>query len=448
MSLISGINGFIKDRFNLERDQEVYPEVIESIRKNIFFRGTNLWVLMFAIFIASIGLNINSTAVIIGAMLISPLMGPIMGLGLGAGIMDFRLIRLAAYNFLIAIVIGLIVSAIYFYLTPLSEAHSELLARTTPSVYDVFIALFGGLAGIIATSSREKGNVIPGVAIATALMPPLCTAGYGLATGNIYFFLGAIYLFFINSVFICLGTFLIVRFLKFPKHRYADVRTGRRMRTWIIVIVILTFIPSVIIAYYMIRREIFDANAGRFISKELMFEGNVVLEKKIDAASRSIEVVYLGKEVSPELVANAKKKLPDYHLQNADLKITQGLKELSSTDVTDIKAQIIEELYQKNQVALLSKDEKINLLEEELSKYQSGYLSGTVLKEIRALFPQVAEVSLTRALLSTARAETPDTVSLVYIKLSRALKKDDIRRLEKWLATRIEGDKIKLVIEK
>lgn len=439
---------FFKGRFNLEKNKEEYGEVIDAITRNIYFRGTNLWVLIFAIFIASIGLNVNSTAVIIGAMLISPLMGPIMGIGLGAGINDFRLMKLSAYNFLVAIVISLISSTLYFLLSPLSEAHSELLARTTPTVYDVMIALFGGFAGIIATSSKEKGNVIPGVAIATALMPPLCTAGYGLAVGNLFFFMGAIYLFFINSVFICLATFLIVRFLHFPRHKYRDERTGHRMRLLIWVIVIVTFIPSVIIAFYMIRRNVYETNASRFIAKEMIFEGNTIIEKKIDAATTTIKVVYIGKGVNPDLLENAKKKLKDYHLVNTNLKITQGMKELTSSDITNMKSQIIEDLYKKNQELLLTKDEKINLLERELTKYQSGYLSGTMLNEIRALYPQVEEVSFTKALLSSTKSKPPDSVNLVYLKFNRNIGKAELRRLESWLLLRVGGDKIKIVIGK
>lgn len=438
---------FFKDRFNLEKNKEECGEVIDAISRNIYFKGINLWVLMFAIIIASIGLNVNSTAVIIGAMLISPLMGPIMGIGLGAGINDLRLIRLSAYNFLIAIIISLISSTIYFLLSPLNEAHSELLARTTPTVYDVFIALFGGLAGIVATSSKEKGTVIPGVAIATALMPPLCTAGYGLAVGNMFFFAGAIYLFFINSVFICLGTFLIVRFLRFPRHQYHDQSTGHRMRLWIWLIVIITFVPSVIIAYYMIRRNVFETNANRFVAKEMMFEGNTIIQKSIDAGARSIKLVYIGRGVDPELLENARKKLVDYHLVNANLNINQGMKELTSSDITDMKSQIIEELYKKNQVTILSKDEKITLLEKELTKYQSGYLSGTTFNEIRALFPQVVEASLTRALLSKSKSKLPDTVNLVYLKFSRKARNYEIRRLEAWLHERMPRETVKIIVE-
>jgi len=438
---------FLQNRFNLEKNKEEHREVIDSIARNIFFRGTNLWVLIFAVIIASVGLNMNSTAVIIGAMLISPLMGPIMGIGVGAGINDLRLMRLSAYNFLVAIAISLIASTTYFLLSPLSEAHSELLSRTTPTVYDVIIALFGGFAGIIATSSKEKGNVIPGVAIATALMPPLCTAGYGLAVGNLFFFLGAIYLFFINSVFICLATFLIVRFLRFPMRQYHDPNTEHRVRFLIWVIVFITFIPSVVIAFYMVRRNVFETNANRFCAKEMMFDGNTIIEKKIDPVKKTISLVYAGQGVNPELLDIARKKLSDYHIANADLRIRQGIKDLSVTDLTNMKSQIIEDLYKKNQEALLSKDEKIELLEKELTKYQSGYLSGTMLNEIRALFPQVEEVSFTRALLSIAENKTPDTVNLVYLKFNHKVRKDDIQRLETWLHKRTGGDKIKIIVE-
>ena len=217
LRLFSTFREFLKDRFNLEEDKANENEIIDSIKKGVEFRGINLWVLIFAIFIASIGLNVNSTAVIIGAMLISPLMGPIMGIGLGIGINDFDLIKKAYKNLAIATVIGVATSAIYFLISPISDAQSELLARTTPTIWDVMIALFGGLAGIVATTRKSISNVIPGVAIATALMPPLCTAGFGLATGNLSFFFGAFYLYFINSVFISLSSFIIVRFLKFQK---------------------------------------------------------------------------------------------------------------------------------------------------------------------------------------------------------------------------------------
>lgn len=231
LRLIVLLREIIHDRFNLEEDKASEDEIIENVKKGIEFKGMNLWVLIFAIFIASIGLNVNSTAVIIGAMLISPLMGPIMGIGLGIGINDFELIKKSYKNLGVAVLISVITSTFYFLITPLSDAQSELLARTTPTIWDVFIALFGGLAGIVAATRKSISNVIPGVAIATALMPPLCTAGYGLATGTLSYFLGAMYLFFINSVFISLATYLIVRFTKFHKKEFLDPLREKKSKT-------------------------------------------------------------------------------------------------------------------------------------------------------------------------------------------------------------------------
>jgi len=201
---------------NLESDRTKFDEIHQSIEKDIEFRGTNLWILFFAILVASVGLNMNSTAVIIGAMLISPLMGPINGMGYSLATYDFHLFRRAVKNFTFAVIAGLLASTLYFSVSPISTAYSELLARTSPTIYDVLIALFGGMAGIIAISAKNKGNVIPGVAIATALMPPLCTAGYGISTKQVNFFFGAIYLFTINTVFIALSSVIMSKVLKFP----------------------------------------------------------------------------------------------------------------------------------------------------------------------------------------------------------------------------------------
>ena len=201
-SPFDSLRRFLRDRFDLGEDSALQDEVVDNIFRGVDFRGTNLWVLIFATFVASLGLNVNSTAVIIGAMLISPLMGPIMGMGLSVGINDFDLLKRSVRNFGFMVLVSILTSTLYFVVSPLSGAQSELLARTVPTTYDVLIAFFGGLAGIVAQSRRDRtSTVIPGVAIATALMPPLCTAGYGLATLQLNYFLGAFYLFFINTVF-------------------------------------------------------------------------------------------------------------------------------------------------------------------------------------------------------------------------------------------------------
>jgi uncharacterized hydrophobic protein (TIGR00271 family) len=437
---------FLKDRFNLGEEQAGTEDVAQSIRQSIYFRGTNLWVLIFAIFIASLGLNMNSTAVIIGAMLISPLMGPIMGIGLGVGINDFKLIKTAAWNFLIAIIISLFASTLYFWMTPLSEAHSELLARTTPTVYDVLIALFGGLAGIVATSSKSRGNVIPGVAIATALMPPLCTAGYGIAVGNLYYFGGALYLFFINSVFICLATLLIIRFLRFPVVHYPDPSTARRVRIWITLIVILTLLPSVYIAYRIVGENIYETNASRFITSELNFPGSVIINRKIDPGSRTIEVVMVGKPIGEDLIVHARTKLVQYGLNNTQVKVNQGDAGLEVAELASMKSEIIEELYQKNQALLVDKEERIRFLESEIGKNQ--LLAGTLGREIQALVPDARELSITRTLMISEGSKQPDTVYLAYIKLSRKAKSGDIGRMENWLKQRLPEHPVKLVLVK
>lgn len=228
------IKQFFGEYLDLRKDKDNEALIVESIRNGVEFKGTNLWILIFAIFIASLGLNVNSTAVIIGAMLISPLMGPIMGVGLAIGQNDFELLKRSLKSYLVATVFSVITSTIYFSLTPLDEVQSELLARTSPTIYDVLIALCGGLAGIIALSTKEKGNVIPGVAIATALMPPLCTAGFGLATGNLLYFLGAFYLYFINSVFISLATFIGVRVMHFQRKEFVDKEREKLVKKYML----------------------------------------------------------------------------------------------------------------------------------------------------------------------------------------------------------------------
>ncbi len=273
--LFMSIKNFLADRFSLHEDSAHDTEIIDSISRNVEFKGSNLWSLIFAIFIASIGLNVNSTAVIIGAMLISPLMGPIMGVGLGMGINDIELIRRALKNLLIAVIISVSVSAFYFMVTPLHEAQSELLARTTPSIWDVLIAIFGGLAGIMSGTRKEKGNAIPGVAIATALMPPLCTAGFGIATGNWYYFLGAFYLFFINSVFICISSYLIVRYMKLPKKAFEDKKREQRVMRYILSVIIITALPSIYLTYKIVDKSIFESNANSFVKNEFHFKNTI-----------------------------------------------------------------------------------------------------------------------------------------------------------------------------
>lgn len=263
-----GLRHVLAHRFSLFADKAEDGKIERRIRDGVELSGATPWILIFAIFVASIGLNVNSTAVIIGAMLISPLMGPIMGVGLGIAVYDFDLVKRALFNLGIATLISLVVSALYFSVSPLQEAQSELLARTTPNVWDVLIAFFGGLAGIVGVTRKDKSNVIPGVAIATALMPPVCTAGFGIATRQWSFVGGALYLYTINCVFIGLATAIGLRVLKLKRHRFANSAVERRVKLSLLVIALGTAVPSAYLAIDLVNDEVFKSNARKFVAQE------------------------------------------------------------------------------------------------------------------------------------------------------------------------------------
>lgn len=449
LRLLVLVKEILHDRFNLEEDKAREEEIIENVKKGIEFKGMNLWVLIFATFIASIGLNVNSTAVIIGAMLISPLMGPIMGIGLGIGINDFELIKKSFKNLGISVLISVITSTLYFILTPLSDAQSELLARTTPTIWDVFIALFGGLAGIVAATRKSISNVIPGVAIATALMPPLCTAGFGLATGSLSYFFGAFYLFFINSVFISLATYIIVRFLKFQKKEFLDPLKEIKVKRSIVAVVILTVIPSIFMAYNIVNRTFIEKNAQKFISSELNFPNTQIVSKKIsfDSSKVKIEVFILGSPIESSLIDIAKQKLPKYKLKDADLVIKQGVSEGSKVDISALRAGVIEELYKKNEDIIKNKDKQIQLLENQLELYsQNQFNVEEISKEVKALFNNVAELSVQRSFVMNFKENKIDTVTIGYIRFNSPVSGPEKRKLTNWLKERTNSEKFKLII--
>jgi len=323
----------IFDNFKLNSERENHQTVIRSIEKGVVFKGTNLWILVFAIFIASLGLNVNSTAVIIGAMLVSPLMGPIMGLGLGMAINDLALLKKSLINYLFAAGVGLVTSTIYFLISPINDAHSEILARTIPNIYDVLIAFFGGLAGILATSSKLKGNVIPGVAIATALMPPLCTAGYGLATLQLHFFVGAFYLFLINSVFIALSTLITLRFLRYPFKKLPIERDEVKAKRLVWATVMVTLLPSLYFGYTLVQENKFTLKANDFINNETNFKEDYLLSKIIDFKDKSIILTFGGRKINEIEIDSIKMKLKEYRLESTNLVIKQGFASLGVGDI-------------------------------------------------------------------------------------------------------------------
>lgn len=451
--LLSSLTHFLKDRFNLDTDQADEKETIEYIRKGVEFKGTNLWILIFAIFIASIGLNVNSPAVIIGAMLISPLMGPILGIGVSVATFDIEMLNRSYKNFAMATVISILTSTLYFSISPLSDARAELLARTTPTIWDVLIAFFGGLAGIVAGSRKEKSNAIPGVAIATALMPPLCTAGYGLATGNLYYFLGAFYLYFINSVFITLATFVIVRFLKYPRKEFVDSATERRVKTIMMAVTIVTIIPSIYLGYNVVRHSIFERNASLFINQELQFSHARVINRNIvmDGEKPTIEVTLFGEPVAEEMLENARLKLKNYNLEEAELIVFQGYEDKNMDEhsiQTAIRSGVVEELYRINAELLQSKDDKIRLLENEIIKLRQTAATATeIAPEIKALNPQVREFCIQRTLLTKMDSLTSDTVHLAFMKFARRPPRSELNKLESWIKARLKTSRVVIVAQ-
>lgn len=435
----------VKGYFNALPYKENEEETIQEISRGVTFHGANLWILVFAVFIASLGLNVNSTAVIIGAMLISPLMGPIVGMGLAVGINDSRLLSRSLKNYLVATTISVITATIYFLLTPLTEAQSELLARTSPTLYDVLIALCGGAAGILALSVGGKGNVIPGVAIATALMPPLCTAGYGLAMGNFSFFFGAFYLFFINTVFIALATFVGVRMLRFRQNQQTDATCSSKMNKYIIVIVVLTMLPAAYMTVQIIRESVLDSNMRRFTKNELTFKATQILSQRRDEKTKLLEIVALGKPITAEEIKQAQARLANYQLGDYRLHIIQGAHSDSLLLSQTIQAGAGQSGTDNQK--LLMQAEQVSRLEEQLKGYaQYSQMGVDIRHEVKAVYPAVASISLSR--VTEARTDTSSARQyvLAVVGSPKGLDKTERKQLQNWLKVRTKADSLRLLI--
>ena len=428
---------FLKNLLNLHQGEEKKEKVIEDILSNISFRGSNLWVLACAILIASIGLNVNSTAVIIGAMLISPLMGPIVGAGFALATYDFDLLKKTGRSLLIATVVSLIVSFIYFYISPFKDVQSELLARTSPTIYDVLIAFVGGLVGAISLTREDKGNPIPGVAIATALMPPLCTAGFGLATGNISYFLGAFYLYSINCFFIGIATFLIIKYLKYTPKNTGNEALNKRLRVVITTLVILIVTPSLYLAYSLLEEKKFHENVAHYITAEFENSGYTIIYKKIryNTNPKSIELAFLDKKFSDEELKTLQSNLKNFKLLNTELIVRQKESEIDKEILSEIN---------KNKSSLSSKDVMINQLKEELAQYK--YNDPTFAKEMQVLFPNIERFYFGKLTDFSGKDNTSLTTVMIYtpkketIKGKEVAKEVDTQKLQQWLAEKF-GDK-------
>lgn len=419
----------------------------QAIRDGVSFKGTNILILIFAIIIASLGLNTNSTAVIIGAMLISPLMGPIIGMGLGLGIEDFDLLKRALRNLVVAAGFSVIAATVYFLISPVSEGHSELLARTSPTIYDVFIGFFGGAAGIFAIGSKNKGNVIPGVAIATALMPPLCTVGYGLATLQMNYFFGALYLFLINSVFICIATFVGVKAMKYHRAATADTLRAKKMRRIVYTAAVLTLLPSIYLTYTMLRNERFQQNADRFVAAECRFPSTQVLSHSstFHDGHKTINITLIGRilpQDSLELALSG--RLHYYGLQGAELNIVQG--DDSGLRNPEGAGHSVSQIYELAQNALVQKQTAIDSLREVLHmRMEQDSISARLAPELRVIFPQVAEIAVTRAVFGEIATGQLDTANIALIRYDRPITPAQRTELRRYLQARLRVDSIRLV---
>ena len=434
----------IKTRFNALPDKEDEEETINQIRSGVYFRGSNLWVLIFAIFIASLGLNTNSTAVIIGAMLISPLMGPIIGMGLAIGINDLELLKSSIKNYMVATVISVLTATIYFVITPLTEAQSELLARTSPTLYDVLIALCGGAAGILALSTKGKGNVIPGVAIATALMPPLCTAGYGLAVSNLYYFFGAFYLFFINTVFICLATYIGVRMLKFTPKTFLDQTRMKKVQRYIVTLVVLTMLPAAYMTVHIIKRSIYDNNATKFVKNELSFNGTQIISQNLNEKDKRLNIVAVGKQISDSDITRASKRLAQYNLESYTLNVIQG----SQSDSLIKKFSNVTTTTEVSKQKLLEQSAQISTLETQLAQYTNyESLGKEVSREVSTIFPNITKISIANVIESRTDTAQYTRYILTVIESNKKMEAADTYRLQKWLKARTKSDSIRVIVD-
>lgn len=438
----------LSSAFSLESDSATPEDIRETILSGARVRGTNMCILMLAIFVASIGLNMNSTPVIIGAMLISPLMGGIMAIGYGIALNDLKLARNASLGLIFQVLICIITSNLYFSLTPILTAHSELLARTNPTIWDVLIAIFGGLAGIIGVTRKEKTNVLPGVAIATALMPPLCTAGYGIATRSLTFFAGAMYLFFINSFFICISTVTVIKLMRLPKQKFIDSKAHRKVRHTIYIIAIITVLPSIYLAYQIVKESVFDNNIEQYISREFVFDGTQVVKSYVDKDTKEIEVALLGKRLDESAINSLNASLKDYNLSDMKLVVTQT--ELSEGVTFEDIQSLIEKEY--NQKTSNTQQEDIENLKSDLVKYKAQILEyqtydfdiESITKELRVLYPQIKNCSVGQ-LKSWDNAENQSVTNVVAnISTSTPLTYEQKLQLTAWLETKTNKQPIYL----
>ncbi len=446
MSIFGVLKSKLQSYFNLtpylEDEHTARQEIIDAVS----FRGPNIIILILAILVASLGLNTDSTAVIIGAMLISPLMGPIIGIGLGTGTYDFALIKRSARNLFMAAAFSVMASTVYFLISPVAEGHSELLARTSPTIYDVLIGFFGGGAGFVAVACKQKGNVIPGVAIATALMPPLCTAGYGLATWQLQYFSGALYLFLINSIFIATATLIGVKLFKFRQATIVDPVRKKRIKRIVYAIIIVTLLPSVYLTAQMITESFFVSGAGKFVENNMNYPNTQVFAQKayMKKWQKYLDVTLIGERVnidSLQLSLTAQmQSMP--MLSGTHLKVTQGFSTFSErfsaspTSVNDVFTAAMAQI--ENQNAVIDSLKRLILRRENFDS-----ISYAIAPELQVLFPEITGIALSRTLECDVATRKVEEVNIALISHGRPLR--DLATVRRYIETRTGLDSLRII---
>lgn len=438
------LRNFMHGRFDLRSDSASQESVVEDVRKGIEFSGTNLWVLIFAVFIASLGLNVNSTAVIIGAMLVSPLMGPIIGIGLSLGINDFEMLKIAWRNFLLMVIVSLATSVVFFVISPISVAQSELLARTNPTTYDVLIAFFGGLAGMVAQTRKDRAvTVVSGVAIATALMPPLCTAGFGMATGSAHIFFGALYLFTINTVFIAAATYLVVLFLRYEKKTILDPVRQKKNNRYVALVIALVGVPSILFGVNIVRRTAFEENVKRYVAKVFQYNKTMLVDCQhdyhYDGNLSRVVVSLVGEPLSEDVIDNARAQMADYGLNRTELVVRQADSD-QPLDISGLQKSYAEIIDEKNA--------QIKELNKRLASFTPAdtLSGGDISKEIAFVSDNVESVSVSKhTVYSDGQAVGTEVVAIV--KAENPLLPVNLDKLEEWLRVKTRSDNVKVMQE-
>ncbi|HKJ49094.1 MAG TPA: DUF389 domain-containing protein [Christiangramia sp.] len=441
---------FISRLLDIREDTD-RESTVEAVQKDISFKGHNAWILIFSIFVASIGLNVSSTAVVIGAMLISPLMGPIVGVGMSVAINDVDTLKRSFVNLGIMVGLSVLTATIYFFISPVKNETPELVARTYPTILDVLVAIFGGLALIVAKTKKGTiASVILGVAIATALMPPLCTVGYGLANAKWQFSLGALYLFSINAVFIALSTFVVCKLLGFPLVRYANSKRRKRTAQIASTVAIIVMIPSVILFVKLLREQVFQSKSIEFIENTVRYTGAETLKYDSDFKDKTIHVYMIGNTVPSATIETWQERMGEIEaLKQSELIIHQGNDQTQDINrlSTELRSGILEDLYVKNQEVLADKDKRIELLESELSKYRGDAFSFSDLsREAKINYENIEEIGYSN-LIST-NFQKQDTIPTFTVTWDSKLRNSELaveqERFEKWMKVRLNLDTLSI----